>query len=139
MKLDRITVTKILRYFRANGCRKSRNGFRKQFVYFKQQKDCNRCRIKISRSRRRPSLGYHLYLPFLIKQMKPSHGPINSQLSYLRMALEMYDFTEIVNKLQFEARSSIANWEIYFKFSLKLLIQFWKYFHSMVLGSVSRF
>ena len=119
MKLDCITVTKILRCFRTSGCRKSRNRHKnKKFVvlaeYFEQQTNCSRYRRKMSQSRRSPSSRNQSYLPFLIK-WKPCHGAINSRPRNLRTTLEKYFwFQWICKQLRIEARNSMANCEIYF-------------------------
>ena len=89
----RTSVTKILRYFRINGCRKWRNRFqKKKFVvlakYFEQQTDCSRCKRNISQSRRSPLWRNHLY--FLSNKWKPCHWAKNSWPHNLRTALEKY-------------------------------------------------
>ena len=73
--LDRITVTKIVKCFRINGCRKWRNRFKieKSIVladYMEQQIDYSRYRLKISKSKRNSSLRNQSYLPTLIKQLE---------------------------------------------------------------------
>ena len=93
MKLDPVTVTKILRYFRTNGCRKWRNRFNKEkFVvlgeYFEQQTDWSRYRRKGSQSRRSPSWRNHSYLLSLSNKWKPCS--INSWPRNPRTALEKY-------------------------------------------------
>ena len=112
MKLDCITVTKILRCFRTSGCRKSRNRHKnKKFVvlaeYFEQQTNCSRYRRKMSQStgevfRRGIS---PIYLSSSNK-WKPRN---------LRTALEKYfRFQWNCKQLRIEARNSMANSEIYF-------------------------
>ena len=57
----------------------------------------------------------------------------------LGTALERYfRFHWNCKQLRVEARNSMPNCEIYFFNFLKLYIQIWKYFHSMVLGRVGR-
>ena len=83
--LDRITVTKILKCFQTNWCRKQRKTFKiEKFVvlaeYFEQQTDCNRYRRKISKSRRSPSWkGIGRIYIYLSNKCKPCHGAINSR------------------------------------------------------------
>ena len=51
----------------------------------------------------------------LSNKWKPCHGAINSRSRNFRAALEsFFDVIKIVNKLQVEASSSMANCEIYF-------------------------
>ena len=71
----------------------------------------------------------------LSNEWKPCHWAINSQPRNIRMTLEKYFQFQ---KLRVEAKSSIVNLRFISQFSLKLSIQFWKYLHSMVLGSVGR-
>ena len=120
MKLDHITKMKILRCFRTNGCRKWRTRFKnKKFVvlteYFKQQTNSSGYRRKISQSRRSTLWRNQSYLPFLIKQMEPCHGAINSRPRYLRTTLEKYfRFKWNFKQKRIEARNSMANCEICF-------------------------
>ena len=73
----------------------------------------------------------------LTNKRKPWHGAINNLLRNLRAALEKYfRFQWNCKQLRIESRNSMANCETYSKVSLKLYIQFWKYFHSMILASV---
>ena len=101
------TVTKILKYFRTNGCRKWRNGFKtEKFVvlaeYFGQQ--VLRTRGGISR--------IHLSLS---SKWKPCHRAINSQPSNLWMGMKKYfRFQWNCKQLWVEARNSMSNCEIYF-------------------------
>ena len=70
---------------------------------------------------------------------KPCHRAINSRPRNLRIALKKYfDFTEIVNNYGLKRGTICQIVGFISQFSLKLYIQFWKYFHSMVLGSVDR-
>ena len=70
---------------------------------------------------------------------KPCHGAINSRPRNLRTALEKYfRFQWNCKQLRIEERNSMANSNIYFQFSLKLYIQFWKYFHNMILGRLGK-
>ena len=121
MKLDCITVTKILRCFRTSGCRKwIRNRFKnKKFVvlaeYFEQQTNCSRYRRKISQSRRILCGGISRIYLSLSNKWKPCQGAINSRPRNLRTALEKYfRFQRNCKQLQLEARNSMANCEIYF-------------------------
>ena len=110
--LDRITVIKILRCLGANGCKKRRNKFKIVVLaqYFEQRTNWSRKRRKISQSRRSSSWRNQLYLPFLIKQ----------------------------NNYGVKQGTVCQIMKIVSQFSRKLSIQFWKYFHSMLLGSVVR-
>ena len=49
-----------------------------------------------------------------------------------------FDFTEIVNNCEVKQGTVCQIVRFISQFSLKLHIQFWKYFHSVVLGSVGR-
>ena len=49
-----------------------------------------------------------------------------------------FDFTKIVNNCGLEQGTVYQIVRFISQFSLKLYIQFWKYFHSVVLGSVGR-
>ena len=95
MKLDRsITVTKILRYFRTNECRKWRNRFKKEkFVilaeYFEQQTDCSRYRKLANQGEVLCRGIIRIYLS-ISNKCKPYHGAINSWSHNLRTALEKY-------------------------------------------------
>ena len=120
MKLDCITVTKILRCFRASGCRKWRKRFKnKKFVvlteYFEQQKNCSRYRRKMSQSRRRQLWRNQSYLPFLIKQMETMPRSHNSRPPNLRTALWKYfRFQWNCKQLRIKAINSMTYCEIYF-------------------------
>ena len=139
MKLDCITVTKILRCFRTSGCRKSRNRHKnKKFVvlaeYFEQQTNCSRYRRKMSQSRRSPSSRNQSYLPFFIKQMETmSRSHKNG-----RHLKSTFDFSEFVNNYGLKRGTVWKILRFISQFSLKLYIQFWKYFHSMILGRLGR-
>ena len=116
--LDRITVTKILKCFQTNWCRKRRKTFKiEKFVvlaeYFEQQTDCNRYRRKISKSRsplwrvvfafRYQTNGYHA-----TKLSTAGHVIIRAALKrYFRFAWNC-------KQLRADARSSIPDCEIYF-------------------------
>ena len=94
MKLDCITVTKILRCFRTNRCMKWRNIFKKEkFVvlaeYFKQQTDCSRYR-KITNQGKVLRGGISRIDISISSKWKPCHGAINSWPRNLRTALEKY-------------------------------------------------
>ena len=83
--LDCITVTKILKCFRTNWCRKRRKTFNTEiFVvlaeYFEQQTDSNRYRKRISKWRRSTWWkGISRIYISLSKKWKPCHGAINSR------------------------------------------------------------
>ena len=92
-KLDRIAITKILKSFSTNGCRKWKN---KKFVvlaeYFEQQTDFSSYRIKIRQSRRSLLRRNQSYLQIfsLPRKWKPYHGAIRKFPRNLRTALERY-------------------------------------------------
>ena len=70
---------------------------------------------------------------------KPCHGAINSWSHNLRTALEKY-FRFQWNCKQLWLKQGTV-WQILIfisQFSLKLHIQFWKYFHSMILGRLGK-
>ena len=67
---------------------------------------------------------------------KPCHGAINSRPRNLRTALQKYfRFQWNCKQLRIEARQILR---FISQFSLKLYIQFWKYFHSMILGRLGK-
>ena len=75
----------------------------------------------------------------LSNKWKPCHGVITSRQRNLRSALKKYfRFHWNCKQLRVETRNSMSNCESISQFSLKLYIQFWKYFQSIVLGSVGR-
>ena len=119
MKLDRIIVTKILRCFRTNGCKKWRNRFKKEkFVvlaeYFEQQADCSREKLAKQGEVLRGGIS-RIYLS-LSNKWKPCHGAINSRPRHISTALQKYfRFQWYCKQLRVEARSNIANCEIYFQ------------------------
>ena len=79
-----------------------------------------------------------IYL-YLSDKWKPCYGTINSRSRNIRTALEKYfRFHWSCKQLRIKERNSMANWEIYFQFSLKLHIQFSKYFYSIILGRLRR-
>ena len=116
--LDRITITKIRKCFRANGCRKWRNRFR-----IENRKICclggifwtsDRLRRKISQSRRSLSWRNQSYLPFLIKQMETL--PRNHQQAVTQSQNGTGKVLSISLKLKtirVEARNSMSSCEIY--------------------------
>ena len=117
-KLDRIAITKILKSFSTNGCRKWKN---KKFVvlaeYFEQQTDFSSYRIKIRQSRRSLLRRNQSYLQIfsLPRKWKPYHGAIRKFPRNLRTALERYfRFHLNYKRLRVEVRKSMPNCEIYF-------------------------
>ena len=121
MKLDCIRVTKILRYFRTSGCRKSRNRLKNKkcvFLaeYFEQQANCSRYIEKKWANHREILRGGISRIYFtLAKKWRPYHGAINHRPRNVRTALEKYfQFQWICKQLQIEARNSMANCDIYF-------------------------
>ena len=80
-----------------------------------------------------------IYLLFLIKQMETM--PRSYQVSHVISEWHWkstFDFTEIVNKYGLKQGTVCQIVRFISHFSLKLYIQYIKYFHSMVLGSVGR-
>ena len=70
---------------------------------------------------------------------KPCHGAMNSRPRNLRTALEkFFRFQWNCKHLQIEASDSIANSEIYFPIFSETKLQFWKYFHSMIIGRLGK-
>ena len=55
-----------------------------------------------------------------------------------RLWKSTFDFTEIVNSFGLKQGTLCQVMRFIFHFSLKLYIEFWKYFHSMLLGSAGR-
>ena len=143
--LERITVTKILKCFQTNWCRKRRKKFKmeKFFVlaeYFEQQTDCNRYKRKINSSRRSPLWREisRIYIS-LSNKLKPCHGAINSRSRNFKNGTEKV--LSISLKLQtigVEARNSMPNCEIYFPVFSETIHTNLKIFHSAILGSVGR-
>ena len=71
---------------------------------------------------------------------KPCHGAINSRPRNLRTVLEKY-FRFQWNCKQLYGLKRGTVWQILrfiSQVSLKLYLQFWKYFHSMILGRLGR-
>ena len=94
--LDRITVTKILKCFQTNWCRKRRKTFKiEKFVvlaeYFEQQTDCNRYRRETSKSRRSLREEKSVVFKFL-HQTNGNHTKELSRVGHviLRTALKRY-------------------------------------------------
>ena len=112
--LGRITVTKILKCFRTNGCRKWRNIFNIE-KYFEQQTDCSKYRKKSGNQGEVLRGGNNRIYLSLSNKRKPCHGAINSRPRNLRTALEKYfRFHWNCKQLRVEARNSRSNCEIYF-------------------------
>ena len=89
--------------------------------YAEQQPDCSRCRKKLANQGEGLHGGIGRIYHFLSNKWKPCHRAINSRPRNLRTALEKYfrfqgNYKQIagINKLQVEARSSIAICKIYF-------------------------
>ena len=120
VKLDCITVTKILRCFRTSECRKWSNRFtnkhllswlnilsNRQIAADIQEKWANQGEVLSGGISR-------IYLS-LANKWKPCHGAINSRPRNLRMTLEKYFwFHWICKQLRINARNSMVNCEIYF-------------------------
>ena len=109
--MENFIVTEILRCLRTNGCMKWRNWQsilnNRQIAADIEEKLANKGKVLrggISR----------IYFS-MSNEWKPYHGTINSRhVISERHWKSTFDFSGIVNKLRVEARSSIANCEIYF-------------------------
>ena len=117
MKLDCITVTKILRCFRMSRCRKWRKRFQKFFLSW--QNILSNRQIAADIEEKWANQGEVLrrgispiYLSSSNK-WKPCHGAINSRPRNLRAAPEKW-FQWNCKQLRIEARNSMTNSEIYF-------------------------
>ena len=121
MKLDCITVTKILRCFRTNGCRKWINRFKNKNL-LSWQIILNNRQISADVEEKLANQGEilcggisRIYLS-LSKKWKPCQGATNSRPRNLRTALEKYfRFQWNYKQLRIEARNRMANCEIYFQ------------------------
>ena len=114
MKLDCITVTKILRCFRSNRCRKWRNRFKnKKFValaeYFEQQQTAADVQEKLANQGEALHGGIsHIYVS-LWNKWKSCQGAIDSRLCNLRTTLKKhFQFQWNCKQLWIEARNSMA-------------------------------
>ena len=139
--LDYMTVTKILRCFRTNWRSRFKN---KKFVvlaeYFQQQTNCRRYRRKMSQSRRSPSWRNQSYLIFLIKQ-NGNHATEPQTVGHVIPEWQRkstFDFTESVNNYGLKRGRLWQIVRFLSQFSLKLNMQFWKYFYRLILGRLGR-
>ena len=74
-------------------------------------------------------------------QVNGNHATELSAVGHVISELEWkstFDFTEIVNNCRLKRGTVCKIVRFVSQFSLKLYTQFWKYFHSKVLGSVGR-
>ena len=132
MKLDCITVTKILRCFRSNRCRKWRNRFKnKKFVvlaeYFEQQQTAADVQEKLANQGEALHGGIsHIYVS-LWNKWKSCQGAIDSRLCTERHSKSTFNFSEIVNNYGLK-QGTVWHILIISQFSLKLYTQLWKYF-----------
>ena len=145
--VDCIRYSKIiLKYFRTNGCRKWRNAFNiENFIVlaedFGHQTDCSNYIRKVSQSRNalctRGGIS-HIHLS-LSSKWKPCHGAIISWHVISKWNWKStFDFTKIVNNYGLK-QGTVCQIAIFIsQFSLNLQIQFWKFIHSLILGSVGR-
>ena len=126
------------------GCRKLRNGFKiEKFLVlaecFEQQTDCSRYRRKIANQGEvLCNRGGIFTFPY---QANGNHATKPSTVGHViseRHWKSTFDFTEIVNNYGLKRGTVCQIVRFISQFSLKLYTQFWKYFHSMVLGSVGR-
>ena len=117
--LDRVTVSKSLKCFRTNGCRKWRNRFTiEKFVVLAE---CFQQEISADIEENLANQGEFLrwgtsciYLS-LSNKWKSCHGAVNSRPCNLRKALEKYFRVHWNYKqLRVEERNSMPNCEVYF-------------------------
>ena len=119
MKLDCITVTKILRCFRMSRCRKWRKRFQKIFLSWQNILSNRQIAADIKEKWANQGDVLHrgissIYLSSSNK-WKSCHRAINSWPCNLRMVLEKYfRFQGNCKQLRIEARNRMANSEIYF-------------------------
>ena len=105
--------------------------------YFEQQADCSRYRRNIRQSRGSPLVLVEESIIFtFLCQENGNHATESSTVGHVtseRHWKSTFDFIEIVN---YEWKEGKACQIVRFisQFSLKLYIQFWKYFHSVVLS-----
>ena len=102
----------------------------------------NRYRRKISQSRRGPLYSWRnqSYSPVPTKQIG-NHATEPSTVGHVmseQHRKSTFDFTEIVNNYGLKRGTICQIVRFISEFFLKLYMQFWKYFHSVVLGSVGR-
>ena len=142
MKLDLITVTKIMRCYSTSECRKWRNRFEnkksvvlteflsnRQIAADIEEKWANQGKV----IRGRISL---IYIS-LSSNYKPCHGAINSRPRNLRIALKKYfRFPWNCKQLRIEARNSMENCEIYFLIFSKTIYTILKIFSQYDLRKV---
>ena len=130
-----------------NGYRKWRNRFKREKIvalteYLEQQTCYGRYKRKIWKSRKGSS--WRINLPYLFTSPYQTNGNYATELSTVghvilwRHWISTFDFIEIVNNYGLKRRTVCQIVRFIYHFSLKLCIQYWKYFHSMVLGSVGR-
>ena len=75
----------------------------------------------------------------LSNKWKPCHGAINSRPRISeRHWKSTFDFSEIVNNYGLKRGTVWQILRFISQFSLKLYIQFWKYFHSMILERLDK-
>ena len=75
----------------------------------------------------------------LSNKWKPCHGAINSRPRISeRHWKSTFDFSEIVNNCGLKPGTVGQILRFISQFSLKLYIQFWKYFNSMILGRLGK-
>ena len=112
MKLDCITVTKILRCFRSNRCRKWRNRFKnKKFVvlaeYFEQQQTAADVQEKLANQGEALHGGIS-HICFLMKQMETMSRNHRQSTMYRTTLKKHFQFQWNCKQLWIEARNSMA-------------------------------
>ena len=118
--MDHITVKKIGKYFRTNGCRKWRNRFKiEKFVVLADILNSRQTTAgtaeKLANQGKVIRGGISRIYLSLSNEWKPCHQAINSRSRNLRMALEKYfRFHWNCKQLRVETRSSMSNCETYF-------------------------
>ena len=118
--MDHITVKKIGKYFRTNGCRKWRNRFKiEKFVVLADILNSRQTTAgtaeKLANQGKVIRGGISRIYLSLSNEWKPCHQAINSRSRNLRMALEKYfRFHWNCKQLRVETRNSMSNCETYF-------------------------
>ena len=119
MKLDRTAVTEFLRCFRTNACMKWRTRFTKEDLLSWQnilnsRQTAADTKDKFANQGEVLREGISLYLSY---QTNGNYATVPQIVGHVIWELHWkstFSFSEIVNKLRVEVRSSITNCEIYF-------------------------
>ena len=142
-----ITVTSNKNFEMTNIWSKWRNRFKREkhvvlVEYLEEQIDYRRYKRRNRKSRRGPSWRWNqLYLFTFPYWTNGNHATELSAVSHViseRHWKITLDFTEIVNKYGLKRGTVCQIVKFISHYSLKLYIQYWKYFHRIVFESVSR-